>query len=160
MILGLSVAAFTTLHVIISLIAIAAGLVALAYMLKGRFPEPLTALFLVTTIATSVTGFFFHSKSFGPPHIVGVISLVILAVTVFAIYVRKLAGVWRPVYVGTAVAALYFNCFVGVVQSFQKLPPLNALAPTGTEPPFAVAQGLTLLLFIALGVLAARRRRA
>lgn len=160
MILGLSVDAFTTLHVIISLVAIAAGLIALIEMLRGRFPAGLTAIFLVTTIATSVTGFFFHSKAFGPPHAVGVLSLIILAASLLAYYSRKLTGRWRGIYIGTAVAALYFNCFVLVVQAFAKLPPLTALAPTQTEPPFAIAQGLTLVLFVVLGVLAVRRRSA
>jgi uncharacterized membrane protein len=159
MILGMSVEAFTTLHVIISLVAIAAGLVVVLAMLGNRRLDGLTAFFLATTILTSVTGFFFHSKAIGPPHIVGVISLVVLAASLFALYVRKLAGVWRPVYVVTAVLALYLNCFVLVVQAFQKIAFLNAFAPTGTEPPFAAAQGATLLLFVILGFLAVRRYR-
>lgn len=157
MILGLSVAAFTTLHVLISLVAIAAGLVVVLAMIGNHRLDGMTAVFLVTTIATSVTGFFFHSKAIGPPHVVGVISLVILAVAPFALYVRRLAGIWRPAYVITAVAALYFNVFVLVVQAFQKIPVLNALAPKGTEPPFAAAQGATLVLFVILGALAVRR---
>jgi hypothetical protein len=159
MILGMSVGAFTTLHVIISLVAIAAGLVVLVAMIGNRRLDGLTAFFLATTVLTSVTGFFFHSKAIGPPHIVGVISLVVLAAALFALYVRKLAGIWRPVYVITAVISLYLNCFVGVVQAFQKAPFLNALAPTGSEPPFAVAQGLTLLIFVVLGYLAVRKYR-
>ncbi len=159
MILGLSVAAFTTVHVLISLIAIAAGLAALVEMLRGRFPSALTAVFLTFTILTSVTGFFFHSKAIGPPHIVGVISLVVLAASLFAFYVRRNLGIWRKVYVGTAILALYLNVFVLVVQSFAKLAPLKALAPTQTEPPFAAAQGVVLVAFIVLGVLAVRRSR-
>ncbi len=119
----------------------------------------MTALFLITTVLTSVTGFFFHSKAIGPPHIVGVVSLVVLAIALLAIYVRNLVGVWRPVYIVTAVIALYLNCFVGVVQAFDKLPALHALAPKGTEPPFAAAQGATLLLFVILGYLAVRKYR-
>jgi hypothetical protein len=159
MILGMSVGAFTTLHVIISLVAIAAGLIVLFAMIGNRRMDGLTAFFLATTILTSVTGFFFHSKAIGPPHIVGVISLVVLAIALFALYVRKLAGVWLPVYVIAAVAGLYLNCFVGVVQAFQKVAFLNAFAPTGSEPPFALAQGATLLLFVILGFLAVRRYR-
>ena len=157
MILGMSVGVFTTVHVIISLIAILAGLVVLAEMLGGAFSKPWTGLFLAATIATSATGFLFHSKSFGPPHILGVLSLIALAGAVFALYGRKLAGGWRAVYVVCAVLALYFNAFVGVVQAFQKLPPLHTLAPTQTEAPFAVAQAATLILFIVLGALAFRR---
>ncbi len=159
MILGMSVGAFTTLHVIISLIAILAGLVMLVAMIANRRLNGVTALFLSTTVLTSVTGFFFHSKAIGPPHIVGVISVVVLAIALWALYGRKLAGVWRPVYVVTAVVALYLNGFVAVVQAFDKIPALHALAPKGTEPPFAAAQGATLLLFIVLGYLATRAYR-
>ena len=159
MILGMSVGAFTTLHVLISLVAIASGLIVLLAMIGNKRLDGLTAFFLVTTILTSVTGFFFHSKAIGPPHIVGVISLVVLAASLVALYVRKLAGVWRPVYVVTAVLALYLNCFVLVVQAFQKIAVLNAFAPTGSEPPFAAAQGVTLVLFVVLGFLAVRRYR-
>jgi hypothetical protein len=156
MILGMSVGAFTTLHVIISLVAILSGLVVLLAMLGNKRLDGWTAFFLATTILTSVTGFFFHSKSFGPPQIVGVISLVILAISLLALYGRHLMGVWRPIYVITAVVALYLNCFVGVVQSFQKVAFLHPLAPTGAEPPFLVAQAATLLLFLVLGFLAVR----
>jgi hypothetical protein len=159
MILELSLGAFTAVHVVISLLAILSGFATLFEMLRGRFPRILTAVFLTTTIATSATGFFFHSKAIGPPHIVGAISLVVLAFAAFAFYGRKALGHWRVVYVVSAVLALYFNVFVGVVQAFAKLAPLKALAPTQTEPPFAIAQGVTLLLFIVLGVLAARRSR-
>ena len=159
MILGMSVGAFTTLHVIISLVAILAGLAVLVAMIGNRQLELLTAVFLFTTVLTSVTGFFFHSKAIGPPHIVGVISLVVLAVALFAFYGRKLVGVWRPVYVVTAVLALYLNCFVLVVQAFDKIAPLHVLAPTGKEPAFAAAQGATLLLFVVLGYLATRAYR-
>ena len=159
MILGMSVAAFTTLHVIISLVAIAAGLLLLPALLSSRRQDGLTALFLATTILTSVTGFFFHSKAIGPPHIVGVISLVVLAVALFALYGRKLEGAWRPAYVISAILALYLNCFVAVVQAFQKIPALNALAPEGSEPPFAAAQGALLIAFAVLGFLAVKRYR-
>jgi hypothetical protein len=158
MILGMSVETFTVLHVIISIAAILSGLVVLVAMIANRKADGgLAAFFLLTTILTSVTGFFFHSKAIGPPHIVGVISLVVLAGALIAIYGRRLAGIWRGVFVITAVLALYLNCFVLVVQLFQKIPSLNAFAPTGTEPPFVAAQGATLLLFLILGFLAFRR---
>jgi K+-transporting ATPase A subunit len=156
MILGMSVETFTALHVVISLVAIAAGLVVAFGMLTNRRLDGWTALFLATTIATSVTGFFFHSKAFGPPHVVGVISLVVLAVALLALYGRHLAGFWRPTYVVTAILALYLNCFVAVVQAFQKVAFLHPLAPNGSEPPFLVAQGATLLIFLILGALGVR----
>jgi hypothetical protein len=119
----------------------------------------LNAFFLVTTILTSVTGFFFHSKAIGPPHVFGVISLLVLAISLIAIYGRRLVGIWRPTYIVTALIALYLNCVVLVVQAFQKIPALNAFAPKGSEPPFLAAQGVTLLVIIALGFLAVRRYR-
>src|SRR5882762_2123129 len=157
MILGMSTAAFTLLHVVISLIAIACGVVVAIGLWRAQRLPGWTAVFLVTTIATSVTGFLFHSKSFGAPHVVGVISLVILAIALIAFYGYRLAGAWRWIYVAGALAAFYLNVFVAVVQAFQKLPFLRALAPTGSEPPFAVAQLLVLAGFIALGIIAARR---
>jgi hypothetical protein len=157
MILGMSTATFTLLHVIISLVAIAAGLVVLAAMLLGRNSKAWTALFLATTILTSVTGFFFHSVQIGPPHVVGVISLVVLALVLLALYTYHLAGRWRWVYVTGAVLALYLNVFVAVVQTFQKVAFFNALAPTQTEPPFLVAQALVLGLFVVLGFVALRK---
>jgi uncharacterized membrane protein len=159
MILGMSVEAFTTLHVIISLVAIAAGLVVLVAMAGNRHLGAMTGVFLLTTILTSVTGFFFPLKAIGPPHIFGVISLVALAVSLFALYARKLAGVWRPAYIVTALLSLYLNCVVLVVQVFQKIPFFNAFAPTGSEPAFMAAQGVTLLVIGYLGFLALRRYR-
>jgi len=157
MILGMSTAAFTQFHVLLSLIGIATGLiVALAMLGANRLPV-LMALFLLTTVATSVTGFMFHFASFGPPEIVGVISLVVLSVAILALYAFKLAGSWRWIYVAAAMCALYLNVFVGVVQTFQKVPFFHALAPTQTELPFVVAQGLVLIAFIALGIAAARK---
>jgi hypothetical protein len=156
MILGLSVATFTLLHVIISLIGIATGLVVLYSMIANRI-SAWTSAFLVTTVLTSATGFLFHSNAIGPPHIVGALSLLILAFTLLAFYTFRLAGRWRAVYVITAILALYLNVFVGVVQAFQKIPVLHRLAPLGNEPPFAVAQALVLAVFAALGWLALRR---
>src|SRR5262245_26522872 len=121
MTLGLSLSAFTTLHVIISLIGIGSGLVVLCGMLASRPPGGWSALFLASTILTSVTGFMFPFNGLLPSHVVGAISLVLLAVALLALYVFRLAGSWRWIYVTTALAALYLNVFVGVVQAFQKL---------------------------------------
>jgi hypothetical protein len=157
MIIGLSVGAFTTLHVIISLIALAAGAVAVAGMLNDRPPGAWTAVFLCTTALTSITGFLFHSAKIGPPHIVGVLSLIVLAVACAALYGFHLKGAWRTVYVVTALLALWFNAFVAVVQAFDKIPALKALAPTGSEPPFVAAQLVVLAGFVAVGYLAIKR---
>jgi len=149
--------AFTLFHFAISLIAIVAGLIVLYGLLTANRMAAMTLVFLVTTIATSVTGFFFHRDHLLPSHIVGIISLVVLALTTFALYSGKLRGFWRPVYVIGAVISLYFNVFVLVVQSFLKVPALHELAPNGSEPPFAIAQGVVLIAFIVLGVLAVKR---
>jgi hypothetical protein len=153
----MSVAAFTQFHVILSLIGIVSGLVVVSAMLGVNRSPAMTALFLLTTVATSATGFLFHFASFGPPEIIGVISLVVLGVAILALYGYKLAGSWRWIYVVSAVFALYLNVFVAVVQTFQKVPYFHALAPTQTEPPFAVAQGLVLIVFVALGIAAVRK---
>lgn len=157
MIFGLSTAAFTTLHVILSLVGIASGAIVVCGMVGNNRPSGWTATFLVSTVATSVSGFLFHSKSLGPPHIVGIISLLVLAVAIVALYRMKLVGPWRWLYVISAVLALYLNVFVGVVQAFQKVPSLKALAPTGSEAPFAAAQSAVLIVFVCLAVLAAKR---
>lgn len=151
MVLGLSLTAFTLFHVILSLIGIAAGLIVLFGLWASNRMPAMTAVFLVTTILTSVTGFMFPFKAFGPPHAVGVISLIVLVFTVLGLYAYRLAGRWRAIYVSTAVLALYLNTFVGVVQAFQKIPFLNQFAPQGNEPPFAVAQGIVLVLFVLAG---------
>jgi hypothetical protein len=156
MILGMSTSAFTQLHVILSLIGIAAGLVVLFGMLGSNRLSAWTALFLTTTVLTSATGFFFPRDQLLPSHIVGIISLVVLAVAIFALYGRQLAGSWRWIYVASAVLALYLNVFVGVVQAFQKLAFLKSLAPTQSEPPFIVVQAVVLVLFAVLGVVAAK----
>jgi len=158
MILGLSTSTFTTVHVIISLVGILSGIVVGLGWLGGRQSGGLaTALFLAATVLTSVTGFFFPSASFGPPHVVGVISLVVLGAAIVALYVFALAGFWRWVYIIGATMALYLNCFVGVVQAFQKLPFLQPLAPTQSEPPFLIAQIAVLAIFVLLGFLALKR---
>jgi hypothetical protein len=157
MILGMSVGTFTLLHVIISLIGIASGAVVLIAMIGDKPSRGWTALFLATTVLTSATGFLFHSASFGPPQVIGIISLVLLAAALLALYGQHLGGIWRPVYVICAVMALYLNVFVGVVQAFQKILALNALAPKGSEPPFLAAQLVVLIGFIVFGYLAVRR---
>ena len=156
MILGMSVATFTLVHVAFSLVGILTGLVVLFGMFSSKRLPTSTALFLATTVLTSATGFFFPRDHILPAHIVGVISLAVLAVAIFALYERQLAGSWRWIYVAGAVLALYLNVFVGVVQAFQKLPFLASLAPTQSEPPFVVAQVVVLVIFIALGILALR----
>jgi hypothetical protein len=159
MILGMSLATFTLVHVAISLVAIVAGLVAMVGLLTSNPLRGWTALFLSMTILTSVTGFFFPFAKLLPSHIVGIISLVLLAAAVFALYGRHLAGFWRPVYVVTAMLSLYLNVFVLIVQGFVKVGFLNRLAPTQSEPPFLAAQGATLLFFAVVIFLAARRFR-
>ena len=160
MVLGMPLATFTFLHVLISLIGIASGLIVLERFLRNRTLGVSNVVFLVTTILTSVTGFLFPFKTFGSPaHIVGTISLVILAIALFALYAGNLMGPWRWIYVGSAMLALYLNVFVAVAQSFAKIGRLHALAPTGTEPPFVVTQGIVLVLFIVLGIVALIRFR-
>jgi hypothetical protein len=167
MILGMSVAAFTQLHVIISVIAIVSGILAALGMLSARLMPGMTTLFLILTVATSVTGFMFPTPvdaprvigSLDPPKVIGVISLIFLALAILALYSYKLAGSWRGIYVISAIIALYFNGFVLVVQSFQKIAFFHALAPTQKEPPFAVAQAILLVLFVGLGIAAFRKFR-
>jgi hypothetical protein len=155
-ILGMSVHAFTVLHVVISLLGILSGGVVAAGMLGSRRLEGWTLFFLATTVLTSVTGFLFPRDQVLPSHIVGGISLVVLVVAILALYAYRLAGVWRWIYVTGALLALYLNVFVAVVQSFLKLAFLNALAPTQSEPPFLVAQLAVVVTFVALGVVAVR----
>lgn len=157
MILGLSTAAFTALHVVLSLVGIVAGMIVACGLLDNKRLAAWTATFLASTLATSVTGFLFHSKSLDAPHLVGFISLAALAVAIVALYGMKLAGTWRLLYAVAAVVVLYLNAFVGVAQAFQKIPTLKALAPTGSEPPFAATQFVVLAIFIRFGVLGAKR---
>jgi hypothetical protein len=139
-------------HVAISLIGILSGLVVLYGLMSGSLSGVWNAVFLSTTILTSLSGFPLEPFGFDPPRAVGVISLVLLALAVAAYYAFHLAGAWRWIFVGSAVAALYLNVFVLVAQAFMKLPALKALAPTQSEPPFVVSQAVVLLAFIALGV--------
>jgi hypothetical protein len=159
MIIGLSLENFTILHVIISLVAIVSGLVVLVGMLRASRLPGWTALFLVTTILTSVTGFMFPISGVTPAIVLGLISIVILAIALAALYLKHLSGAWRWIYVTTALASLYFNVFVLIVQAFQKVPALQKLAPTQSESPFQIAQGVTLLAIVILGTLAVRRFR-
>ena len=150
---------YTLVHVAISLVGIASGFAVLFGLLAGKRLDGWTKLFLITTVATSVTGFFFPFHGFTPAIGVGIISSLVLAVAIFARYGRNLAGSWRWIYVVTAMIALYLNVFVGIVQAFQKVPALKAIAPMQTEPPFAVTQLVVLGLFILIGLVAAIRFR-
>lgn len=147
---------FTLIHVVISVLGIIAGLVVVGGLMAGARLDGWTAFFLLTTILTSVTGFGFPLTKVSPPHVVGALSLVVLAVCLAARYWKQLVGGWRMTYVITAVAALYLNVFVLVVQLFVKTPPLAQLAPTQQEAPFAVTQALVLFVFVWLGWAALR----
>jgi len=144
----------TAVHVALSLVGIATGMVVLVGFLARRWLSLWNSAFLATTALTSATGFAFPFAHLLPSHVVGALSLVILALAAFALYARHLAGGWKRTYVVSAVAALYFNVFVLVVQAFLKVPTLHALAPTQAEPPFAIAQLAVLLIFAAAGVAA------
>ncbi len=159
MVFGMSLATYTLIHVIISLIGIGSGLIVLFGMFGSKRLDGMTALFLATTALTSLTGFGFPFEHMTPGIVLGILSLVVLAIAIPARYSFRMAGKWRSIYVITAVIALYFNCFVLVVQSFQKVSALHALAPQGSEPPFAIAQGILLVLFIVAGTLAVKRFR-
>jgi len=154
MIFGMSLGAFTILHVIITLVAIGSGLIVVGGMFASHRLPVTTALFLLTTALTSVTGFLFPIHGFTPALGVGILAVVILAVALFALYKEDLVGAWRWIYVITAVASLYLNVFVLVVQSFVKVSALNALAPTQSEPPFAITQAVVLAVFILITLIA------
>ena len=159
MILGMSVGAFTLLHVIITLVAIGSGLIVVGGMFASNKLPGTTAMFLLTTALTSVTGFLFPIHGFTPALGVGVLACVILAVALFALYKQRLVGGWRWVYVITAIASLYLNVFVLVAQSFMKVSALNVLAPTQSEPPFAITQAAVLAIFILITLIAAVKFR-
>jgi hypothetical protein len=161
MMLGLSLPTFTILHVIISLVGIVSGLIVLSGLLGSRRTPGWTELFLVTTILTSVTGFGFPFTVLLPSHMVGILSLVLLAIACIALYGMKLSGAWRWIYAVTAMIALYLNVFVLIIQSFLKIPALTALAPGNppSGPVFAVVQGIVLIIFVIAIVGAARRFR-
>jgi len=161
MVLGMSLSTFTMLHVIISLIGVVSGLVVLSGLLGSKVMPSWTALFLVTTILTSATGFLFPFDKLLPSHIIAILSLVLLAIACVALYGMKLSGAWRWIYMLTALIALYLNVFVLVIQSFLKIGPLHALAPSvpPSEPPFAVVQGIILVFFVIAIIGAVRRFR-
>ena len=146
----------TGIHTWLSLIAIAAGILVVLGLVRGEARPAGTGLFLASAVLTSVTGFLFPIDEVKPSHVVGGLALVVLAVALYGLYGRDLGGRWRAVYVGSAIASLYLLVFVGVAQAFAKVPSLQALAPTQSEPPFAIAQGLVLLLFVLLGLRALR----
>jgi len=155
MVLGMSLGTFTLIHVLISLVAIGSGIVVIYGFLANQSLDRWTAVFLVTTALTSITGFLFPFTSPTPAIKLGIISLVVLALAVLTRYILHLT--WTKTYVIAACMALYFNVFVLVVQSFEKVPSLKALAPTQKEPPFAVAQIVVLLLFAVLTTFSVKR---
>ncbi|WP_213772343.1 hypothetical protein [Bradyrhizobium sp. dw_78] len=161
MVLGMSLSAFTMVHVIISLIGIVSGVIVMFGMLGSHRMPGLTAIFLLFTILTSATGFLFPFTKLLPSHMIGILSLVLLAIACIALYGMNLSGVWRSIYVLTAMASLYLNVFVLIIQGFLKVPVLHALAPSvpPAEPPFAVVQGIVLLFFVIVIVGAVRRFR-
>ncbi len=159
MIVGMTIQTFTVVHTALSLIGIVAGLVSVFAMLSGKPSGKWTTLFLLTTVLTSVTGFLFPVEHLLPSHVIGIISLIVLAVAIFALYGRHLAGGWRRTYVVSAAIALYLNVFVLVVQSFLKVPALHAMAPTQKEPPFLVAQLIVMALFVVLTIAAVKKFR-
>ncbi len=157
MILGMSTATFTLLHVLISLLGIGSGFVVIFGLIAGKRLEVWTKLFLASTVLTSLTGFLFPIKGVTPGIVVGVLSLIVLAIAIIARYSRHMSGAWGWIYIVTTALALYFNTFVLVVQSFEKVAALKALAPTQKEPPFLVAQVAVLILFIVLTAMSLKR---
>lgn len=157
MVLGISLQTFTLIHVLISLAGIASGVVVMYGFLTNKRLNRWTAAFLTTTALTSITGFLFPFMGVTPAIKLGVISIVVLAVTIVTRYPLHLT--WRKTYVISACAALYFNVFVLVVQSFEKVPALKAIAPTQKEPPFVLAQVLVLAIFVGLTVFAVKKFR-
>lgn len=159
MIFGMTTETFTFVHVLISLVGIGSGIIVLIGLLTGRRFDAWTALFLATTVATSATGFGFPFDHLLPSHKVGIISLAVLAVAILARYAFHLSGAWRGTYVVSALIALYLNVFVAVVQAFEKVPALKAMAPTQSEPPFLITQVVVLALFVVLAIIAVKNFR-
>ncbi len=147
----------TIVHTAISLVALATGPAVVADLLGSREREGMTKLFLAMALLTSATGFLFPFTQLLPSHVVGLVALLVLAVAIPARYRFGLRGAWRWVYAGGAVASLYLLVFVLIAQLFTKIPALTAAAPTLSEPPFAVTQGVTLAVFVVIGLLAVRR---
>jgi hypothetical protein len=150
---------YTVIHTLISLVAIFTGFIVLFGLLAGNRLDGWTKWFLITAVATTVTGFFFPFHGFTPAIGLGIISLAFLALTIFARYRKNMAGAWRWIYVIGAVIGLYFNLFVLVVQSFEKIPALHALAPTQAESPFKLTQLVVLTISVLLGIVAVIRFR-
>jgi hypothetical protein len=159
MVLGMSLSAFTLLHVVISLIAIASGIIVMFGMLGSNRMPGLTAIFLLFTILTSATGFLFPFEKLLPSHMIGILSLVLLVIACFALYVMQLSGAWRWIYAVTALISLYLNVFVLIIQAFLKVPALAAVAPGNPPagPVFAVVQGIVLVFFVLMIIGAIRR---
>jgi hypothetical protein len=157
MMLGMTLSTFTLFHVVLSLVGIATGLIVVYGLMTGKRFDGWTATFLLFTVLTSLTGFLFPFTHLLPSHVVGILSLLMLAVAIVARYPRRLEGAWRRIYVICAMVALYLNCFVLIAQMFLKLPALHALAPKGNEPPFLIAQLALLAIFVWLTIVAARR---
>jgi hypothetical protein len=149
----------TQVHVVISLIGILSGLVVMIGLLSSNRRDSWTTLFLASTAATSLTGFLFPFHGVTPGIVLGIISLVVLAIAIFARYVGHLAGAWRWLYVISAMLALYLNVFVLIAQLFQKVPALRALAPTQSDLPFIITQTVLLVIFVVLTILSAIRFR-
>jgi hypothetical protein len=147
----------TLVHVVLSLAGIGSGFIVVFGLIAAKRLDGLTALFLATTVATSLTGFLFPFHKLLPSHVVGIVSLVVLAIAILARYARHLTGAWRWIYAANVVIGLYLNVFVLVAQAFQKVPTLKAMAPTQSEAPFVVAQVVVMALFVVLGILAVKR---
>jgi hypothetical protein len=157
MILGMTTSTFTLVHVLLSLAGIGSGFLIVYGLLVGRRFDGGTAIFLLTTALTSLTGFLFPFEHLLPSHVLGIISLVVLAVAILARYALHLEGAWRSIYVVCAVLALYLNVFVLVAQAFMKVPALKVLAPTQKEPPFLIAQLVVMAIFIVVGFFAVKK---
>jgi hypothetical protein len=157
MMLGMSLSTFTAVHVLISLVGIGSGFAVLLGLFSAKRVNGLTALFLLTTVLTSVTGFGFPFTHLLPSHKTAIISLLVLAIAILARYSFHMVGKWRWIYVVTAMMALYLNVFVLVFQSFEKVPALQAMAPTQSEPPFLVAQLAVMAIFIVLTIFAVKK---
>jgi hypothetical protein len=157
MVLGMTLPVFTYVHVAFSLIGILSGIVVVLGMVRNMRLDKVTALFLVTTVLTSVTGFFFPFKGVTPAIILGILSLIVLFFAILARHTFHMLGKWRWIYVVSSVVALWFNFFVLIAQSFMKVPALHALAPKGSEPPFLVAQVLAMIGYIVLGYFAVKK---
>jgi hypothetical protein len=157
MILGLTLAKFTFLHVALSFIGIGAGFFVMFGFLKSLHLRILTALFFLSTIGTSLTGFFFPNKTITPGIILGVLSMIALLLALYAQNAKKLVGAWRAVYVVSVCVAFYFNMFVLVAQAFAKVPALKAAAPTMASPAFGIAQLVLLFIFVLLTIRAVKK---